>query len=316
MAEPPSAKSDLETLLIQSVHRLVGEVGGFRLGVAVSGGPDSMALLDLAARCFPGKVEAATVDHGLRQASAEEAGMVAQWCGGRGITHAVLHPPAPLTGNVQQWARTQRYAALEAWRAERQIDWLCTAHHADDQLETMLMRLNRGAGVNGLSGIRARQGQVLRPLLDAKRVDLLDYVRTQGLPFVDDPSNSDPRFDRAAIRRHLEHVGWLDARAAVRSAAALAECGEALDWMVADLAAAHVRREGHAWLLTRTDLPRELLRRLLLHIVAQAEPDALPRGDAIDHAISVAAKGGQASLGSLLLKGGAEWKISPAPARR
>ena len=122
MAEPPSAKSDLETLLIQSVHRLVGEVGGFRLGVAVSGGPDSMALLDLAARCFPRRVEAATVDHGLRQASAEEAAMVAQWCGGRGITHAVLYPPVPLTGNVQQWARTQRYAALEAWRADRQID--------------------------------------------------------------------------------------------------------------------------------------------------------------------------------------------------
>lgn len=316
MAEPSSAQSDLEALLIQAVGNLVGEAAGLRFGVAVSGGPDSMALLDLAHRCFAGRVEAATVDHGLRPESADEAAMVAQWCSGRGIPHAALHPTAPLTGNVQQWARAQRYAALEDWRSERRIDWLCTAHHADDQLETVLMRLNRGSGVNGLSGIRARQGHVLRPLLNARRADLLDHVRSAGLPFVNDPSNADPRFDRAAIRQHLENVSWLDARAATRSAAALAECAEALDWMVDDLAAAHVRREGGDWLLTRTDLPRELLRRLLMRIVAEAQPGALPRGDGIDRAILVAAQGGQTSLGGLLIKGGAFWKINVAPARR
>src|ERR1043165_7361550 len=124
MAEPSSAQSDLEALLIQAVGNLVGEAAGLRFGVAVSGGPDSMALLDLAHRCFAGRVEAATVDHGLRPESADEAAMVAQWCSGRGIPHAVLHPAAPLTGNVQQWARAQRYAALEGWRSERRIDWL------------------------------------------------------------------------------------------------------------------------------------------------------------------------------------------------
>lgn len=316
MAAPHSAQPDLEALLTRSVGALVGDDASLRFGVAVSGGPDSMALLAMAAHAFAGRVEAATVDHGLRPESAEEAAMVGQWCRSSGVPHAVLHPPQPLTGNVQQWARTQRYAALDQWRADRGIDRIFTAHHADDQLETMLMRLNRGAGVNGLAGIRARQGHILRPLLGVRRAQLFDYASEHGLPFVNDPSNVDLRFDRAVIRRHLKEAEWLDPQSAVRSAAALAECEEALDWTVEDIAAAHVRREGEAWLLTRTDLPRELLRRLLLRIIAEAEPGAEPRGETLDRAIAVAMRGGQASLGGLLLKGGAVWKVRVAPPRR
>ena len=316
MAAPHSAQPDLEALLTRSVGALAGNDASLRFGVAVSGGPDSMALLAMAAHAFAGRVEAATVDHGLRPESAEEAAMVGQWCRSNGVAHAVLHPPQPLTGNVQQWARTQRYAALEQWRTDRGIDWIFTAHHADDQLETVLMRLNRGAGVNGLAGIRARQGRVLRPVLGVRRAQLLDYAGERALPFVNDPSNVDPRFDRAVIRRHLKEAEWLDPQSAVRSAAALAECEEALDWMVNDIAAAYVRREGEAWLLTRTDLPRELLRRLLLRIIAEVEPGAEPRGHTLDRAIAVAMRGGQASLGGLLLKGGAPWKVSVAPPRR
>lgn len=316
MAAQSSAPPDLGPLLTRSVRALVGDADSLRFGVAVSGGPDSMALLDLAARCFAGRVEAATVDHGLRPEATDEAAMVARWCGERGIDHAVLHPPAALTGNVQQWARTQRYAALDAWRAGRGIDWIFTAHHADDQLETMLMRLNRGAGLNGLACIRARQGHVLRPLLGVRRAQLLDHARQHGLPFVDDPSNTDPRYDRAVVRQHLQKNEWLDPQAAVRSAAALAECEEALDWMVDDLVTAHVRKESGAWLLTRTDLPRELLRRLLLRIIAMAEPGAQPRGDAVDRVIAAAVRGEQASLGALLVTGGATWEVSLAPPRR
>ncbi|GLV28022.1 hypothetical protein TomTYG75_05460 [Sphingobium sp. TomTYG75] len=316
MAAPHSAQPDLEALLTRSVGALVGDDASLRFGVAVSGGPDSMALLAMAAHAFAGRVEAATVDHGLRPESAEEAAMVGHWCHGSGVTHAVLHPPQPLTGNVQQWARTQRYAALEQWRTDRGIDWIFTAHHADDQLETVLMRLNRGAGVNGLAGIRARQGRVLRPVLGVRRAQLLDYAGERALPFVNDPSNVDPRFDRAVIRRHLKEAEWLDPQSAVRSAAALAECEEALDWMVNNIAAAHVRREGEAWLLTRTDLPRELLRRLLLRIITEAEPGAERRGDTLDRAITVAMRGGKTSLGGLLLKGGAAWRVSVAPPRR
>lgn len=316
MAGPPSAEAGLETLLAQSVRALAGEADTLRFGIAVSGGPDSMALLDLAARVFPGQVEGATVDHQLRAASADEAAMVAKWCRDHGIAHALLYPVEPPTGNVQQWARTQRYAALEAWRVERRIDWIFTAHHADDQLETMLMRLNRGAGVNGLAGIRARQGHILRPLLSARRAELLSHVQHRQLPFVTDPSNSDPRFDRAAIRQHLAGASWIDSQSAAHSAAALAECEEALDWSVDGLEAQYVRQEGGAWIVDRTDLPRELLRRLLLRILARVDPDGRPRGDTLDRAIALAAQGRQASIGLALLKGGAEWKVRAAPARR
>jgi tRNA(Ile)-lysidine synthase len=316
MAAPPSVEPGLDALLGRAVRALTGEHGKLRFGVAVSGGPDSMALLDLAAHVFPGRVEAATVDHGLRQESADEAAMVAQWCRDRGIPHEVLHPANPLTGNVQRWARLQRYAALELWRTRRNIDWLFTAHHADDQLETVLMRLNRGAGVSGLAGIRARQGHILRPLLGARRAQLLEYAQSRQIPFVNDPSNTDTRFDRAMIRQHLAGADWIDPQATVRSAAALAECEEALNWIVDGLEARHVRARGAGWLLDRTDFPRELLRRLLLRMLAKFDPDASPRGDTLDRAIGLAAQGSKASIGSALLEGGEEWVVSLAPARR
>jgi tRNA(Ile)-lysidine synthase len=316
MMERTSAKADLEALLRRNIRASAGDDEGLRFGVAVSGGPDSMVLLDLAARLFPGRTEAATVDHGLRRASSTEAALVAQWCGEQGVPHEVLHPAEPVNGNVQQWARMQRYAALEEWRSRRGIDWIMTAHHADDQLETMLMRLNRGAGVNGLAGIRPRQGHVLRPLLSARRAHLLDHARSQRLSFVNDPSNSDPRFDRAVIRQHLTGVDWIDPQAAVRSAAALAECEEALNWSVDLLDKQYVRGEGGAWVLTRTDFPRELLRRLVLRLLQRVQRDAQPRGETVDRALASALEGGQASIGAALLRGGPEWTVSLAPARR
>jgi tRNA(Ile)-lysidine synthetase, N-terminal domain len=309
--------SALEALLTRTVAALVGDASDVRFGVAVSGGPDSMALLDGAARAFPGRVEAATVDHGLREASAAEAAMVSDWCAAKAIPHVTLHPHGAVRGNVQSWARAQRYALLDGWRAERGLDWLMTAHHADDQLETLLMRLNRGAGVGGLAGVRARQGFVLRPLLAVRKADLLDHVRSQGLPFVDDPSNSDPRFDRASLRAALAGVDWIDVAAAGRSAAALAESEEALDWAVDGLEAAHVVMDGAGIALQRIDLPRELLRRLVLRMMRRLDPAvAMPRGDALDRALAAARDGGKVSLGRFTLKGGEQWTLHLAPPRR
>ena len=302
--------------LLAATQAIVGTVSTARFGIAVSGGPDSMALLDLAARAFPGRVAAATVDHGLRPESTREAAMVGGWCAAHAIPHATLHPATAVTGNVQNWARTQRYAALDGWRTAVGIDWVMTAHHADDQLETMLMRLNRGAGVGGLAGVRALTGQVIRPLLGYRKADLLAYAHARDLPFVEDPSNGDPRFDRAALRTMLEPVEWLDRAAAGRSAAALAEAEAALQWVVNDLATQHLRQDGDGWLLDRTDLPRELLRRLLLLMLARAEPAFAPRGEAIDRALTLAAAGKKCSLGDWLLTGGMRWSLKPAPPRR
>src|SRR5262245_16934078 len=118
---------------------LAGAEAG-KLGIAVSGGPDSLALLLLAEAAFPGRVQAATVDHGLRTESADEAAFVAALCRQRDIPHATLRPETPIEGNIQSAARRARYALLEAWRSEQRLDWILTAHHADDQAETLLMR--------------------------------------------------------------------------------------------------------------------------------------------------------------------------------
>ncbi|MEC7398775.1 MAG: tRNA lysidine(34) synthetase TilS, partial [Pseudomonadota bacterium] len=118
----------------------------------MSGGPDSLALLLLAQAAFPGMVEAATVDHGLRSESADEARFVAGLCRDRGIPHEIL-TCAVEAGNMQDRARSARYAALDQWAKEHAIAAIATAHHADDQAETLLMRLNRGSGLSGLSGI-------------------------------------------------------------------------------------------------------------------------------------------------------------------
>lgn len=301
----------------EAVLRLAEDGATARFCVAVSGGPDSMALLAMAASAFSGRVEAVTVDHGLRPEAAAEAAMVARWCADAGVSHVVLKPDAPVEGNVSAWARAMRYRVMEGWRAARSIDWIMTAHHADDQAETLLMRLNRGSGVSGLAGVRPRTGRIIRPLLGVRKRQLIDFACANALPFVDDPSNSDPRYDRAVVRGALAQAPWIEPLALARSAAALAEAEAAIEWSVAALAMAHVHAEPECWVLDRTDLPREYLRRLVLHMLITADPGAEPpRGDTLDHALAEARGGRQASLGRWLLKGGPSWRIMRAPARR
>ena len=120
-------------------------------------------------------------------------------------------------GNVSNEARKARYAALESWCDDRNIDWLMTAHHADDQLETMIMRLNRGSGVAGLSGIRARQGRIVRPLLRWRHDELVALLDDMGVEAVDDPTNHDDAYDRARLRKKMREIDMFDARAAAIS---------------------------------------------------------------------------------------------------
>jgi len=208
---------------------------GNRLGLAISGGPDSLALLLLAHAAMPDQIEAATVDHGLRVESAAEAGMVAELCAAYGIPHRIL-PVKVAPGNLQDKARAARYAAMGRWMDERGLAALATAHHADDQAETLVMRLNRGSGVAGLAGVRARGlvpgtgHPLLRPLLGWRRDELAAITSGARLEAAQDPSNEDPRFDRVRIRSALKSADWLDVAAIAASAAHLAEAEGVLQW--------------------------------------------------------------------------------------
>jgi tRNA(Ile)-lysidine synthase len=142
-------------------HDLDGLIApGARLGVAVSGGPDSLALLLLAATARPALVEAATIDHGFRAEGRDEAEMVAGVCERLGVPHAILTArwPETPTSAIQERARHERYRLLGYWAEERGLAALATAHHADDQAETVVMRFARGSGVRGLAGMRPKSG--------------------------------------------------------------------------------------------------------------------------------------------------------------
>lgn len=177
----------------------------------------------------------ATVDHGLRPESASEAAMVAELCAASGIPHRIL-PVKVAQGNLQEKARAARYAALARWLEDRSLAALATAHHADDQAETLVMRLNRGSGVAGLAGVRARgvvpgtAFPLLRPLLGWRRAELAAIVRSSGLEPAQDPSNEDPKYDRARIRAALAGADWIDVAGIATSAAHLAEAEGVMQW--------------------------------------------------------------------------------------
>lgn len=193
--------------------RLVGLIrdslpAGETIGIAVSGGGDSTALLHLAVQAGL-RVEAVTVDHRLRAGSADEAEAVARVCVGLGVAHAVRvwDHGLDVPGNLMDAARRARLALIADWARGRGIQHVTLGHTRDDQAETVLMGLARAAGVAGLSGMRRRwsEGGVTfhRPLLDAGRKELRDWLHAQDLPWVDDPTNDNPRFTRVKARRVL-----------------------------------------------------------------------------------------------------------------
>ena len=192
-------------------------------------------MLLLAKVTLPEQVEAATVDHGLRPESASEAAMVAELCAAYGIPHEILTVKVA-RGNLQDRARAARYAALGKWMERRGLGALATAHHADDQAETLIMRLNRGSGIAGLAGVRARgvvpgtRHTLLRPLLGWRRAELAAIVEASQLEAAQDSSNEDPRFDRVRIREALKDADWLDVASVAASAAHLAEGEVVMQW--------------------------------------------------------------------------------------
>lgn len=211
------------------------------LGLAVSGGPDSVALMLLCARWQAAakgrpRLVVLTVDHGLRPGSADEAAAVAAWAKTLGLSHETLHwqgnkPKA----NIQAAARSARYRLLADAAGRSSLAAILTAHHLDDQAETFLLRLARGSGVYGLAAMAPAETiegvTVLRPLLTVPRARLRATLEAAGHPFFDDPSNDDARFDRARLRRlmpELADFGLTPQRLAA-TAARLSRAADALD---------------------------------------------------------------------------------------
>jgi tRNA(Ile)-lysidine synthase len=292
-----------------------------RLGIALSGGPDSLALLLLAAAAFPGKVVAATVDHGLRAESASEAQLAAAACAPLGVPHTILRAVVPRGASVQALARTARYQALAEWAVSQGVAILLTGHHADDQAETLLMRLLRGSGTAGLAGVRGSmlfegRVRVCRPLLGWRRSELARIVIGAGVESVQDPSNADPAYDRARLRRAMAGAQWLDAAALARSAAALAEAEEALEFAAARAFAERAVLSVRSAELAPDGLPAELLRRLLLRCLRHAVPGAAPRGAQLDALASELRGGRTATLAGVKCVGGSIWRFEPEPPRR
>jgi tRNA(Ile)-lysidine synthase len=289
-----------------------------RLGLAVSGGPDSLALLLLAHAAFPGRVAAATVDHQLRPESAAEARFVGEICAGLAIPHAILAVHVdPGRSSRQRAAREARYHGLAGWCERAALPWLATGHHLDDQAETLVMRLLRGSGVGGLAGIRATgplpggAAKLIRPLLGWRRDVLAGIVAGAGLEPVCDPSNDDARYDRVRIRQLLAASAWLPPAALARSAAALAEAEAALDWASDRAWREQVAREGEGYSFAPAGLPPEIIRRILHRMLGPG-----PRGDEVQRLMAMLDDGKTSCLAGFRCTGGERWRLQPEPRRR
>lgn len=297
------------------------------VGVAVSGGPDSLALLLLAAAARPGKVEAATVDHALRPEAGEEARMVARLCEEIGVPHSVLAvewDEKPATA-IQERARIARYQVLGEWARQRGLAALLTAHHADDQAETLIMRLARGAGVRGLAGMRkaatapGTEVALLRPLLGWRRRELARLCADAGLEPVQDPSNDDERFERVQVRKALSKADWLDAKWVALSADNLAQADAALDWATAREWDRAVANGGGAITYRPGDAPDEIRRRIAGRAIMRLAGEgggAELRGPELDRLLAMLSSGRKATLRGVLCSGGDVWRFAKAPVRR
>lgn len=293
------------------------------IGVAVSGGGDSVALLHLTQK-WAAKVgvhvQVATVDHNLRAESAAEALGVAKACAKLGLDHQTLHWTGwNGEGNLQAEASAARRRLLADAARAQGLKAILLGHTTDDQAETLLMRLGRGSGVDGLSGMRPstlRDGIIwLRPLLGVRRDTLRDWLRSREITWIDDPSNDDLRFDRVKARRAL--VGLSDlgitAQGLTKTAEHMQQARGALDHAAGALAAEATRwgacGEFYLSLSPYRAAPPEIQRRLLrAALVRTAGANYGPRADAeqklLSAILSLRLGGGRSLHGCLIRPNG------------
>jgi len=303
------------------------------LGLAVSGGPDSLALLLCANAVLPGEIAVASVDHGLRPEAPGEVALVERVCVDLGVPFTALAVKVA-KGNVQAEAREARYRALGEWAVRERIAAVATAHHADDQAETLLMRLSRGSGLPGLAGIRAATHvpgtdiPLVRPLLTTRKTELETMLAAAGIEPASDPSNEDTAFDRVRVREFLARHDWPDAQSLARSAQHLAEGWRAIEWYAQiDWEEMVFRDEGGANGPTYryyANVPRAIQIETVRRIVA-ALGGPVSRSEA-GMAADRLWRGENASLGGVLARAGVErmerigldmrvWRFSTEPPR-
>lgn len=247
-----------------------------RLAVAVSGGADSLTLAWLAhgwARARGGAAVGLTVDHGLRPEATAEAAQVGRWLAAWGMAHHTLRWTGPRPdGDIQAAARTARYGLLAEWCRADGVLHLLLAHHQDDQAETVLLRLGRGSGVDGLSAMapvgERPEVRLLRPLLTVPRARLAATLRAAGQPWIEDPSNTDPAYARVRLRRLLPELAaeGLTTERLAATAGRLRQARAMLEDQAARAAARHVTLHPTGWAeldLAALHLPEETALRLL-----------------------------------------------------
>ena len=291
--------------------------GDSRILLAVSGGPDSLAMLLLAHAVMPDRIAVATVDHGLRPDGRAEAEYVGDLCAKHNLPHSILTPDPPIVGNIQSAARSVRYALLHHAADQLYCAFIATAHHADDQLETLLMRLARGSGVDGMSGVRPRNGKIIRPLLEFSKSELEEICQAEGIAAVRDPSNDNDEFDRVAVRQWLAEAPELfKASRASQTASAMRDAGKALAWMTEQLAVVRIIHINDEIQCDAVGLPSEIQRRLVLIALSMIDPELRPRGDTLIRTIEKLSSGKTSTVGNILCKGGSVWSFSHSPPRR
>lgn len=270
-----------------------------KLLLAVSGGPDSVALMLLCAQWAARashEIAVATVDHGLRADARAEAEQVGEWARSLGFAHHLSSwegekPQA----RIQERARTARYALLADCAKSIGAGAIVTAHHADDQAETILFRLTRGSGVSGLAGMAPRSSAhgpvpLLRPLLGFTKSELVEICQNAGHCFFSDPSNANDAYARARLRKLMPLLAeqGLDRDAllrlgerAARAEAALASCAAAAhERALAETAPALARFDAGAL----AELPLDILQRILGREIARLAPQAQLRLDRLERA--------------------------------
>lgn len=307
--------------IVERARDSVRRYGMLRQGesvlVAVSGGPDSMCLLDVMSRLtgvFDLTLEVAHVDHGVSPDSAEVAARVSHAAAEPGYDVHVMRIQDLEGPNLQARARELRYKFFETVARGAGAAHIVTGHTLDDRVETTLARLIHGAGTAGLAGIPPLEGMRARPLIDCRRWETRAYCEERELPFYDDPANSDENFERVAVRDKIvaaieDHWGSGAVKAMAGSSERLREDASALegiaDRLYNDLATSadeEVRLERGAL----GALPRALQRRVLEFAVGrqrdrsggiEAALDAVSDATRKDLRFSVAA-GAEVEVGS------------------